>query len=48
MAVDGEKIATPEEFLSLIESKEPGQEVVITVVRGGREVNVPVRLSAGD
>ena len=48
VAVDGEKIATPQEFLSLVESKEPGQEVVVTVIRGGREVQVPVRLSAGD
>jgi S1-C subfamily serine protease len=48
VAVDGEKIATPEDFLSLVESKEPGQEVIVTVIRGGREVQVPVRLSAGD
>jgi S1-C subfamily serine protease len=48
VAVDGEKIATPEEFLSLIESKEPGAEVVITVIREGRELNVPVRLTAGE
>jgi S1-C subfamily serine protease len=48
VAVDGEKISTPEDFLSLIESKEPGAEVVITVVREGREMNVPVRLSAGE
>jgi S1-C subfamily serine protease len=48
VAVDGEKIATPEEFLSLVESKRPGQEVIFTVIRGGREVNVPVRLSAGE
>jgi S1-C subfamily serine protease len=48
VAVDGEKIATAEELLSLIESKRPGDEVIITVVRGGREVNVPVRLTAGE
>jgi S1-C subfamily serine protease len=48
VAVDGEHIATAEEFLSLIESKEPGADVTITVIREGREVNVPVRLAAGD
>jgi S1-C subfamily serine protease len=48
LAVDGEKIATPEEFLSLIESKEPGADVMFTVVREGRELHVPVRLSAAE
>jgi S1-C subfamily serine protease len=48
IAVDGEKIVTANDFLSLVEAKQPGQEVVITVVRGGREMNVPVRLVAGD
>jgi len=46
--VDGEKIVNANDFLSLIEAKQPGQEVVLTVIRGGREVNVPLRLAAGD
>ncbi|MBI3839613.1 MAG: trypsin-like peptidase domain-containing protein [Planctomycetia bacterium] len=48
VAVDGEKIVTANDFLSLVEAKQPGQEVTITVVRGGREVNVSVRLAAAD
>ena len=48
VAVDGEKIVTANDFLSLIEIKQPGQDVVITVIRGGREVNVPLRLVAGE
>jgi S1-C subfamily serine protease len=48
VAVDGEKIVKASDFLSLVEAKKPGQEVVITVVRSGREVNVPVRLVAGE
>ena len=48
VAVDGEKIVTANEFLSLVEAKQPGQEVTITVIRGGREVQVPVRLVAGE
>ena len=48
VAVDGERIVKAGDFLALVEAKQPGAEVVITVVRGGREVNVPVRLIAGD
>jgi S1-C subfamily serine protease len=48
VAVDGEKIVKASDFLSLVEAKQPGAEVVLTVIRGGREVNVPVRLAAGE
>ncbi len=48
VAVDGEKATTVGDFLSLVEAKQPGQDVVITVVRGGREVNVTVRLAVGE
>ncbi len=46
VAVDGKKVLTVDDFLSAIEEKDPGQEVVITVVRGNQEVNVPLQLSA--
>ncbi len=48
VAVDGEEITSASEFLSLIEARQPGDEVVLTVVRDGRELDVPVRLIAGD
>jgi S1-C subfamily serine protease len=44
IAVDGEKIVSADEFLSAIESKRPGEEVTLTVVRDGRETPVQVRL----
>ncbi|MHB9048257.1 MAG: S1C family serine protease [Pirellulales bacterium] len=47
VAVDGQKATTADEFLTLIESKQPGQQVTITVIRQGREESIPVRLSAG-
>jgi len=31
-----------------IESKQPGDQVVLTVVRDGQQRNVPVRLDAGE
>ncbi len=48
VAVDGEKVVTPDDFLSIVEARQPGQEVVITVIRESREINVPLRLAAGD
>jgi S1-C subfamily serine protease len=48
VGVDGIRITTADEFLSLIESKSPGDEALITVVRQGREIQVPVRLAAGE
>ena len=48
MAVDGNKILTADDFLSAIESKQPGEVVAIGVIREGRQVNVPVKLDAGE
>jgi S1-C subfamily serine protease len=46
LAVDGEPVATPGEFLSAIESRQPGEEVVITIEREGQQLRVPLRLVA--
>lgn len=43
-AVNGVRIKTADDFLSQIESHPPGAEVVVTVVREGREVDVRLRL----
>jgi S1-C subfamily serine protease len=48
VGVDGQKIATADEFLSVIEAKRPGEEVVLSVVRENREIQVPVRLASGE
>ena len=45
IAVDAEKVATPAEFLGLIESKKPGESVTITVLRDERPVDVTVELA---
>jgi S1-C subfamily serine protease len=47
-AVDGEKVLNANDFLALVEAKEPGHEIMITVLREGREVKVPLRLVAGE
>jgi len=44
--VDGRPIHTLDDFLSLVETKKPGETVVLTVLRGGRPAKVPLRLAA--
>ncbi len=46
IGVDGQKVTTAEEFLDVIEAKDPGDRVAITVVREGRSIQVPVVLEA--
>jgi S1-C subfamily serine protease len=48
VAIDGQKIVDGDEFLTYIESKQPGDEIVLTAIRGGREVPIRVRLDAGE
>jgi len=47
IAVDGQPTKTPDDFLTAIDSKQPGAEVIITVIRRGQQLNVPVRLGGG-
>jgi len=44
VAVDGRPIKTADDFLEAIEAKQPGDQVIITVIRGGQQLNVPLRL----
>jgi S1-C subfamily serine protease len=48
IAVDDEPITTSDEFLDLVESKRPGEEVTLTVIRQGREQAIRLRLGAGE
>lgn len=48
VAVDGKPIKTADDFLEAIESKPPGDQVVITVVRNGQQQQVPLRLEAAE
>lgn len=47
VAVDGRPVKTADDFLGYIESKQPGETVVLTVIREQRKVEVPVRLGDG-
>ena len=45
-AVDGKPIKTPNDFLDAIESKRPGEQVMLTVIRAGKLIQVPLPLEA--
>jgi S1-C subfamily serine protease len=48
VAVNGEKCRTVDELLTAVETRRPGDEVLVTVIRQGRELQVPVVLGAGE
>jgi S1-C subfamily serine protease len=48
VAVDGKPAKTADDFLDAIDSHRPGEQVVITVIRGGQEAQVPLVLDAGE
>jgi len=46
VAIDGQPIRTADELLEIVESKKPGERVIVTVIRDGRRTNVEVTLEA--
>ncbi len=48
VAVDAEKVTSAADLLSYIEQKSPGDEVVLTVVRGGRKLEVTIQLTTSE
>ncbi len=48
VAINGEKVVTAADFLAIVESHQPGEEVIVTVVRDGHEIQVPLRLVAAE
>ena len=44
VAADSQPIKTADDFLSIVEAKQPGDEVIVTVFRGGRQTQIPLRL----
>jgi S1-C subfamily serine protease len=47
VAVDGKPVKSADDFLTAVEAKQPGQQVTITVIRGGQQVDVPLILGSG-
>ena len=48
VAIDDQKIVTADDFLSYIEGKRPGDEVILTIVREGRRMQMPLTLVTSD
>jgi S1-C subfamily serine protease len=48
IAVDGEKATTADAYLSLIERHRPGEQAIVTVIRGKQLVDVSVTLGSGE
>ena len=48
VAVDGEKIATADEFLSLVERHQPGERAILTIAREGKLIDVPLALGSAE
>jgi S1-C subfamily serine protease len=44
VAVDGKKVTNADDFLGIIEAKEPGNQVALTIIRKGKEMQVQVVL----
>ena len=45
VAVDGKELKTADDFLDMIERKKPNDRVVLTIIRDGRRMDVPIILS---
>lgn len=46
VAVGGDRVKTADDFLSAVESRNPGDTILITVMREGRQLDIPVVLGA--
>jgi S1-C subfamily serine protease len=44
VAINGKRVRNVEELLTEVESHSPGEQVTVTVLRGGRKVDIPVTL----
>ena len=48
VAVDGKRVRTGDDFLTAVEAKQPGEQVMLTIIREGKEVRVPLKLETSE
>jgi S1-C subfamily serine protease len=44
VGIDSEQVKTADDFLSYIEAKRPGDRVEVVILRGGKELRLPLVL----
>jgi len=48
VAVDGKPVRTGDDYFSIIETKQPGDKITLTILRGGKPQQVSLKLEAGE
>jgi S1-C subfamily serine protease len=48
LAVDGKPVKTASDFFDLIDTKQPGDKITLTINRGGKQQEVALQLEAGE
>lgn len=48
ISIDGQRVERADDLLSVIETKKAGDQVVLTVLRAGRSIQIPVILGSGE
>jgi S1-C subfamily serine protease len=48
VAVDSQPIKTADNFLDAIETRQPGDQIILTVIRAGQQVQIPLQLEAAE
>jgi S1-C subfamily serine protease len=46
--VDDQKVESPEDFLGYVDEKQPGEEVILTILRNGQRTKVPLTLTTSE
>lgn len=48
VGIDGQKVKRSDDLLSVIEAKKSGDQIVLTVIRGGQTIQIPVILGSSE
>ncbi len=48
IGIDGKRVKTVDDLLTFVEQKQPGERVLVSVMRGGRQVDVEVTLGVSE